>query len=332
MRRARFLGSLAVVAVALTGCRGDAAGDRRSADDQRMAAEPYWAQPDSVFVPVLAPTDAKSVSRTSMWVADPEFGAVFNFAPGEDKYVALGSGDREPTQIRIPAKLALSPEIGLSVYDGETQSIDLFTTGGEFIRGFEIEFTPAVMEFTSAPIGYVFAIASSDYEGQPRVVIIQTDALGGARDTLLSPEVGPAALRGALATPGETLITSSGRGLWVWSRAAPDSVYEVATLSTRTVRVRVEDRSAVGLMGDPTRDMLWFAHVQPDSASYSAYDTRAGVTKTFLGTRTTPGGLSPRLVHDGILMGWSRGQQTMVAVSYDLKADRFVRQELGAGD
>lgn len=297
-----------------------------------MAAEPYWAQPDTLFVPVIAPTDAKSMSRESMWVADPEFGSVFNFAPGEDRYVALGLGDREPAQIKIPAKLALSPEIGLSVYDGETQSIDLFTTGGEFIRGFKIEFTPAVMEFTSAPIGYVFAIASSDFEGQPRVVIIQTDALGGARDTLLSPDVGPDALRGALATPGETSITASGTGLWVWSRAAPDFVYEVATRSTRMVPVRVEDRSAVGLMGDPTRDMLWFAHVQPDSASYSAYDTRAGVTEAFLGTRTTPGGFSPRLVYDGILMGWSRGQQTMVAISYDLKADLLVRQELAAGD
>lgn len=320
-----FWGVFAVLAV-LAGCRDRVEGE------QRVAAEPYWAQPDTLYVPVIAPTDAKSVSRSSMWVADPEFGAVFNFAPGEDRYVALGSGDREPVQIGVPAKLALSPEIGLSVFDDETKSIDLFTTGGEFIRGFEVEFVPAVMEFTSAPIGYVFAIASSEFDGPPRVVIVRTNALGGERDTLLSPDIGLAALRGAAATPGETLITSSGRGLWVWSKAVPDTIFEIAAQSARKIPVRTEDHDAIGLLGDPTRDMVWFAHVQPDSASYSAYDTRAGVTDAFLGTRTTPGGFSPRLVHDGILMGWSRGQRTMVAVSYDLHADEFSRQELAVGE
>jgi hypothetical protein len=163
-------------------------------------------------------------------------------------------------------------------------------------------------------------------------VIIQTDALGGARDTLLSPNIGPPALRGAAAIPGETLITSSGRGLWVWSTAVPDTIFEIAAKSARLITVRPEDHVAVGLLGDPTRDMLWLAHVQPDSGSYSAYDTRAGVESPFLGTRTTPAGFSPRLVRDGILMGWARGQRTFVAVSYDLLADQLVRQELPQGD
>lgn len=319
MRRARIIGGLAVAVVALTGCSGEGIGSRT------LAAQTYWAQPDTLFVPVLSATDVKSMSRESMWVADPEFGAVFNFAPAEDRYVAMGSGDREPSQIHAPAKLAVSPEFGLSVFDGETASIDLFTPGGEFIRGFQVDFAPAVMEITSAPIGYVFAIASGEYEGPPRVVIIQTDALGGARDTLLSPDVGPAALRNALGTPGETLITASSMGLWVWSKAAPEFVYEVAARSARTIPVRAEDYGAVGLMGDPTRDMLWFAHVQETGSSYSAYDTRADAETAFLGTRTTPGGFGPRLVFDGILMGWTRGQRTLVAAAYDLQADELER-------
>jgi len=285
-----------------------------------MAAQLYWAQPDTVLVAIAAPTDSKSISRASMWVADPEAEAVYMVAPGENRYLALGAGDMEPTQIHVPAKLAISPELGLSVYDVETQSVDMFTTGGTFIRGFEIEFKPAVMEYTNAPIGYVFAIASTDYDGSPRVVVIQMDALGGARDTLLSHDVGPAALRGAFAARGETLITKSAGGLWVWSKAVPDSIYEVASRSARVIPVRLEDRAAVGLLSDPARDMLWFAHVQEAGASYSAYDTRAEVESPFLGTRTTPAGFSPRHVYDGILMGWTRGRNTLVAASYDLKA------------
>lgn len=319
MRCAWILGGLAVAGTTLTGCSGERSGGQAS------AAQLYWAQPDTLLVPIVAPTDAKSMSRESMWVADPQSGAVYSFAPGENRYVAMGAGEREPTQIRVPAKLAVSPELGLSVYDGETKSVDLFATDGTFIRGFEVEFTPAVMEFTDAPIGYVFAIASSEYEGQSRVVIIQTDALGGARDTLLSPDVGPVALRGALTTPGETLITASRKGLWVWSKVAPDSVFEVAARSARVVPIRVEDHDAVGLLSDPTRDMLWFVHVTDEGSSYSAYDTRADAEAPFLGTRTTPGGFSPRLVFDGILMGWTRGLITFVAASYELNADELRR-------
>ena len=317
MRRATLPCCMAVILAATAGCSDEVP------TPQSVAAESYWAQPDTLLVAIGAPTDSKSISRASMWVADPEAEAVYMVAPGEGRYLALGAGDMEPTQIHVPAKLAISPELGLSVYDLETQSVDMFTTGGTFIRGFDIEFIPAVMEYTSAPIGYVFAIASMDYDDTPRVVVIQTDALGGARDTLLSPDVGPAALRGASAARGETLITKSSGGLWVWSKAVPDSVYEVASRSARVIPVRLEDRTAVGLLSDPNRDMLWFAHVQEAGASYSAYDTRSDVASPFLGTRTTPGGFSPRLVYDGILMGWTRGQYTLVAAAYDLKADEL---------
>jgi len=317
MKRVRKLGGIAVVAAALSGCSSD------SVESQSQAAQPFWAQPDTLFVPVAAPSDAKSISRESMWVTDPQAGAVFIFAPGEDRYVSVGAGDREPSQILVPAKLAISPELGVSVYDGETQSVDLYTMGGEFIRGFGIEFTPSVMEFTSAPIGYIFAIVSSEYEGQPRVVIIQTDAMGGARDTLLSPDVGPEELRTALAAQGETLIAASDQGLWVWSKGSPEFVYEVAARSARVIPVRAEVSGAVGLMSDPTRDMLWFAHVDEEGSTYSAYTTQADAEITFLGTRTAPGGFSPRLVFDGILMGWTRGQRTGVAAAFDLNADEL---------
>jgi hypothetical protein len=292
-------------------------------------AQIYWRQPDTVFVPTLAPTDAKSMSTSSMWAADPIAKAVFLMTPGQNSYAAIGADDREPAQIQVPAKLAVSEQFGLAVYDGETKSVDLFTPGGEFIRGFEIEFAPAVMDFSSAPLGYTFAIASSDFEGPPRVVIIRTDTFGANRDTLLSPDVGPEALRRAEATQGQTLIAASQQGMWVWSKAVPDTVYEIAPHSARAIPVRVEDQDAIGLLSDPASEMLWFTQVERTSGRYSAYDTRPGVNEPFLGERTTSGQFSPRLVHGGILMGWYRGSQDRpAAVAYDLNVSRFERETI----
>jgi hypothetical protein len=299
---------------------------------QDVAATPYWAQPDTIFVPVATPSDAKAMSRSSMWVTDPKAKAVFMLAPGEHRYVAIGADDREPTQIVFPAKLAVSADFGVSVYDLQTRSVDMFTRDGAYLRGFEVEFLPAVMEITTDPIGYIFAVVSGDDDGQTHVLIIQTDMLGGSRDTLLSADAGPAALRGADASSGETLITASGKGLWVWSKTVPDSVYEVAARSARVIPVRTEDQTAAGLLGDPASDMLWLADMESDLARFSAYDMRAGIESAYLGTRTVEGEFSPRLVYDGILMGWARGQLGLLAISFDLKTDQMVRQELAEDD
>jgi len=322
MKRTSILGCMALFSAALAGC-----GD--SASQASTEAEIYWRQPDTTFVPILGSTDAKSMSRASMWVADPLAKAVFMLSPAEGSYASLGVEDREPIQINVPAKLAVSRELGLAVYDLETKSVNLFMPGGTFIRGFEVEFTPAVMEISTAPIGYTFAIASTDFEGPARVVIIRTDALGTNRDTLLSPVVGPQALRGADATPGQTLIAPSDQGMWVWSKAVPDTVFEVAPRSARVIPVRVEDHDAIALLSDPASQMLWFTHGDSTNGSYSAYDTRQGVDAGFLGVRTTTGQFSPRIVHDGIVMGWYRGLQGRpAAIAYDLNVTRFERQEL----
>ena len=321
MRRKWISWNMALVCAALAGC-----GDMGSEGDE-AAALPYWQQPDTTFVPTIGPTDVKTVSRSSMWAADPVAKAVFLFIPEQNRYAAIGADDREPVQIRVPAKLAISAELGLSVYDGETRSVDLFTPDGEFIRGFQIEFLPAVMEFSRAPIGYLFGVASSDFGSSRRVLIIRTDALGASRDTLLSPDTGPPSLRDARATPGQTLMASSGNGLWVWSKAVPDTIFEVGPRSARVIPVRPEDQSAIGLLSDPAADMLWLGHVETTSGRYSAYDTRPGVSEPFLGTRTTGGQFSPRLVHDGILMGWYEGEQGRPAAkAFDLLVDRFRRQ------
>jgi hypothetical protein len=50
------------------------------------------------------------------------------------------------------------------------------------------------------------------------------------------------------------------------------------------------------------------------------------------GTRTVESEFSPRLIFEGILMGWARGQQGLLAVSFDLNTDQMNRQELAEDD
>lgn len=320
MKRAAVLGCFLAVSAVAVGCQAEGAAETWTEASQ------FWLQADTLFVPVSRPTDAKAMDRASMWVADPYSKAVFIFTPARNSYRAIGADDREPLQIQRPAKLAISARYGLAVYDGETGSVDLFTPTGEFIRGFQLGFTPSVMEFSDSPIGYTFAATQNSLEGA-RLLIVRTDLFGGARDTLLSTDTGIEELR--TATPAQTLMASSGQGMWVWSKSIAGTVFEVAPQSSRTIEVRPEDQAAIGLFSDPSRDMLWLAHVEQGSGTYSAYDTRPGVESPYLGSRTTTGLFSPRVVHDGILMGWATGKHGIVAASYDLNADHFDRDDLG---
>lgn len=319
MKRAGLFFGPAALAVVFAACQD--AGPAESWTEAR----PYWSQSDTIFVPVSRPTDAKAIDRSSMWVADPFSKAVFIFSPGEGTFRAIGADDREPLQIQRPAKLALSDEYGLAVYDGETGSVDLFTPAGEFIRGFELGFQPSIMEFSTNTVGYTFAATENSLEGS-RILIVRTDLSGNQRDTLLSADIGPEQLRDAL--PSESLIASSGEGLWVWAKSTVDTVFEVAPNSSRTIQIRPEDQTAIGLFSDAVRDILWLAHVVEGSGTYAAYDMRPGVESPYLGTRTTTGFFTPRVVHDGILMGWAPGKNGLVAVSYDLNADHLDREDL----
>ena len=320
MKRAAILGCILVVSAAAIGCQ-----DEGPAESWTEASQ-FWLQSDTLFIPVARPTDAKAMDRASMWVADPYSRAVFLYTPQRGSYRAIGADDREPLQIQRPAKLAVSARYGLAVYDADTGSVDLFTPTGEFIRGFELGFAPSVMEFSEGPVGYTFATTRNTLEGA-RILIVRTDIRGGARDTLLSTDTGIEQLRTAL--PAQTLMASSGQGMWVWSKSVADTVFEVAPQSSRTLEIRPEDQTAIGMFSDPSRDMLWLAHVVEGSGTYSAYDTRPGVESPYLGSRTTTGLFSPRVVHDGILMGWTNGRHGLVAASYDLNADHFDREELG---
>ena len=323
--------TLAALAL-LAACAGD------DTTDYTVARE-YWSHPDSVMVGLGQLTDVKALSRENVWVADLMAGAIYSIAPGEGRYVGIGMGENEPTEVRTPAKIALSREYGLAAFDGETRMVDLFTLEGEHIRGFEPGFVPAVMEFSRQPVGLTFGVAAEDSAGVRRSVVIRTGLRGEERDTLLSPSHGPETLRPSVARPGETSMAASSTGMWVWSRLAPDTIFELSPGGVRRLLVRPADTTAVAILSDRERDMLWLVHPDTLVRRYSAYDARLAAPEgedpapgslAYLGERTTPEGFGPAAVHDGIIMGVRRGPRGLRMMAYDLNADRFARPEAEA--
>ena len=299
------------------------------------AAREYWAQPDSVIIGLGRVSDIKALSRDEVWVADLAAAAVFSVSPPDSSYLRLGVGDREPVEIVLPAKLAVEPDIGLSVFDAERLSIDLYTFSGEYIRSFEPGFIPAVMSFSREPLGYTFGIAEGDSISGREAVVIRTDLQGTVRDTLLSRAHGPEALRGASAASGETFMSPSPNGMWVWTRNNPNEAWNLAPRGHGMLPIRDADASMTGLLADRRLDMLWAVHVDSAGTRLSAYDARDLVPEVqvdsvnpptrYLGTRTTPANFAPWVVHDGIAIGLRRVMGTPSLTAYDLNVDRLER-------
>lgn len=333
-RLARSFAALALLAGAALGLA--ACGD----DTDYTAAREYWAQPDSVVIGLGQPGDVKALTRDEAWVADLMAGVIFSIAPLEGRYVGIGMADREPVEVGTPAKIAVDPEFGLASFDAETQMVDLFTLEGEHIRGFEPGFVPAVMSFSRQPVGLTFGIAAGDTVSGRHPVVIRTGMRGEERDTLLSAAHGPEALRTATAEPGETSMSPSTEGMWVYARTAPDTVFSVAPGGVRRLVVRDEDRAAVGILADRALDIVWLVHAEEPGVgrSYAAYDARLAAPEgeappadsvSFLGVRTTPDNFRPWVVHDGVIMGVRRIPGGGLALSaYALNADRFGREEV----
>ena len=308
-------------------------------DTDYTAAREHWVQPDSVIIGLGQPSDVKALTRDDAWVADLMAGTIFSLSPLEGRYVGIGMADREPVEIETPAKIAVSSEFGLAAFDAETGQVDLFTLEGEHIRGFEPGFVPAVMSFSRQPVGLTFGIAEGDSVSGRHPVVIRTGLRGEGRDTLLSAAHGPEVLRTAAAEPGETSMAPSATGMWVYSRAAPDTLFDLAPAGVRRLVVRAEDRSAVGVLADRELEMVWLVHAEDASGarSYAAYDARLAAPEAepppadsvaFLGVRTTPQNFRPWVVHDGVIVGVRRVSRGGLALSaYDLNADRFGRGE-----
>lgn len=334
VRSARSAFAGAVAALALVAC-GDA---RPGGEDSAIPASVLWIQPDTVGIGLGRPADIKAQSRDRVWVADVVALTIFAVSVPDSSYLSIGAGDREPVQVRLPAKLAVDERLGVAMYDGESRRVEHLTLDGDWIRGFDVEFQPAVMSFTQEPVGLTFGIAAGDSLDR-RAMVLRADLDGGARDTLLSESHGPEALRGASAMRGQTAMSASRTGMWVYSRATPDSVFEVSARGTRRLALRAQDTTAVGILADVPGELVWMVHSDSTGVRYEAYDGRLATAATdstavgaaHLGTRTTPLNFRPYVIHDGVvigLRGLPSGGPGLVA--FDLHADRFARRNVAS--
>lgn len=319
---------------------GAVACDEAGIDE--TSAKLYWQQPDSLTLGISRPTDVEAISRESMWVADATLGAILALSPGTGEYASIGEGQRPPPEVKQPLRIALAPDVGLASYDAETGDVGLFTLEGNYIRSFSPGFEPAVVSFSHEPLGYTFAVVAADSGGDRHAVVIHTDLTGTRRDTLLSSGHGPATLRESGLRVGETVMSPSREGMWVWTTTAPDSVYDVTPGGTRRMALRDSDTAAVSMFADRKREILWMVRVDSAAMKYAAYDTRwvaSGdristdadtlTNPPFLGTRTTPLSFRPMVIEDGVVMGFRQVRGGLRATAYDLAVERFARTTRG---
>jgi hypothetical protein len=239
----------------------------------------------------------------------------------------MGVADEPPAEIDRPAKIAVSREFGIFTFDVGTNQVHLFSPDGEHLRAFETGFVPSRFEIVKNPFGLVFGTIDRREEQFPRLTVIRLDALGNRRDTLLHAGThGPPTLWGAIASSGELSLDGGESGLWAWSAAVPDTVFEITDSPQARKRVlRPQDQDARGILVDLERGLLWVVRPgeDPNELRYAAYDaTEPGMVEApqaFLGERSTVG-FWPWDAVDGTIMGFrspTPGRHNLA--SYDMQ-------------
>jgi hypothetical protein len=309
------------------GCTG-AEREPATRDEARLD----WQQPDSTTFRVFYPTDMAAIGADGMWVVDAPVGGVYWVSPPVHRYLMMGIGDRPPTQIHHPARIAMSPDVGMFTYDLETKRVDHFTFDGQFLGGFEPGFQPSLMAVVHDPVGLEYAVTTPGPDSTSTLTVIRTDLRGESPDTLLSTTRGPEPLRKASAKPDSLALASCRRGIWVWARGSvPDTVFEMSERpDARKLLLRPEDRDAVGLLCDTRLGLLWTVGADTARIRYAAYDISGrGVLRadsTFLGERTTPVGFTPHVAIDGRVLGWVLvGRNDRLATAFDMRVDELRR-------
>jgi hypothetical protein len=316
---------LAVITLGATACT--------EPDSGMFEFEPFaeavlrFEQPDSTPLRSYGPNDLKAESPDVGWIADPGTGAVFRFEPLRSDYKQMGLLDRPPAEIERPAKIAVSRNFGVFTFDVGSDQVHLFSPDGEPLRAFDLGFVPSRLEIAQDPIGLVFGSIDRRDERSPRLAVIRTDARGLHPDTLLYAGThGPAALWKAIASSGELSLDGGESGLWAWSAAVPDTVFEITDSPQARKRVlRSEDQDARGILVDLERGLLWVVRPgeDPNELRYAAYDaTEPGTVEApqaFLGERSTVG-FWPWDAVDGTIMGFrspTPGRHNLA--SYDMQ-------------
>ncbi len=335
-------GGRTLVAIALGLCAvmftSQACAPERESDEPvslegDVEAVEIWAHPDTLGINVYDPIDFKAASRTVVWAIDRIAGGVMRYEPAEGEHGVFGFMERPPEQVVSPARLAVAENTGLFVFDDSTGMVDLYSPGGQHLRGFDPGLRPSILEVSRRPLRLTYGVRAFADDSIPTLAIIQTDFRGENPDTLLSPDVGPQTLRGAPAIRGGLVATPSNGGLWVFSRVALDTVFEVSGSGPQRKLVFPEsDSMRVGVLADLQQEILWV--VEPrltGGLGYEAYDISGpgddGIidgAAAYLGFRTTPPSFVAKVAFDGSVSGWSRGERGILAPKgFDMRIEEL---------
>ncbi len=319
--------TLCVLAMACT----KETGSDSAATMSDVGAVEVWAYPDTSGMQVYAPLDLKSASREVVWAADRFSGSVIRYEPPAGEQGVIGLLDRPPLQIIAPARLAVDANVGIFVYDDSTGMVDLYSPGGQHLRGFDPGLRPSILEISQRPLRLTFGVRTLAQDAPPTLSVIQTSFLGADPDTLLSPTVGPESLRDAPAIRRQLVATAATGGLWIFATAMTDTVFEVSgTGTSRKLALPEPDTLRSGILADLQQQILWVATPRPDGGHvYEAFDI-AGDSEVidgaaaYLGVRTTPPSFAPACAWDGTVAGWYRSDNAVHAPrAYDMRVEEL---------
>lgn len=329
--RAAGLSLSLVSLVVMQGCRDREATGPDEGGRAGDAAVEIWAHPDTLGVDVYTPLDFEAASRNVVWAIDRFTAGVLRYDPSNGEYGIIGLQDRPPAEIVSPARLAIGQNEGIFVFDDSTGMVDLFSPGGQHIRGFDPGLRPSILEVSRQPLRLTYGVRTfAGSDTVPTLSIIQSDFLGQDQDTLLSPDVGPESLRDAKAFRRNVIVTPASGGLWVFSRTMSDTVFEVSARTARKLVLPETDSLRVGVIADLQQQILWVVSPNPPSGlDYEAFDisgeAEGGIIdggSAYLGARTTPGGFSPQTAYDGTVSGWWRGDRNIFAPrAFDMRIE-----------
>ncbi|MCK5448404.1 MAG: hypothetical protein KAJ43_09680 [Gemmatimonadetes bacterium] len=328
-----FVLCLCAAAISLQACAPEQGFEEPVSSEADLEAVEIWAHPDTAGINVYAPLDFKAASRSVVWAIDGVARGVMRYEPSEGKHGVFGFVENPPAQVVSPARLAVAENTGLFVFDDSTGMVDLYSPGGQHLRGFDPGVRPSILEVSRRPLRLTYGVRAFADDSIPTLAIIQTNFLGQNPDTLLSPDVGPETLRGAPAVRGSLVSTPSIGGLWVFSKAASDTVFEVSgTGPSRKLALPEADTLRAGILADLQQEILWVVAPRPTGGlEYEAYDISGpgddGVingTTAYLGVRTTPLYFLARVTFDGSVSGWWRGDRGVYAPKgYDMRVDEL---------
>ena len=331
---------LCSLALSSQGC-AEKGGQESASQGGVVEAVEIWAHPDTVeHPPVYVPLDFKAESRTVVWAIDGVARGVRRYEPSKGESLVFGYGENPPVEVVMPARLAVSENAGVFVFDESTGMLDQYSPGGQHLRGFDLGIRPSILEVAPRPPRLTFGVRAFADDTIPTLVVIQTDFLGQNADTLLSPNAGPESLRATPALGGRLISTPATSGLWVFATAMSDTVFEVSgTGPSRKLALPETDTLRAGVLADLQQEILWMITPLPmGGLDYEAYDISSdgnhGIidgSQAYLGARTTPRFFSAKVAFDGSVSGWWRADRGVFAPKgYDMRIDDLREGAAGA--